>query len=812
VGLTRAAKHAAIGLVASVLLAAPPAMATTDVTGLGDSTSPLVINPKTLPTDALALRLDVGSAPTVAYIEKMPVTKTIKQVSIGDFAADQGDCSNPMQVRVSVAEHSAANPDDFAQITYSEINPTVPDAPGVLTFTLKDEVTLKAGLGYSFHIQSTDPGACRWAYQTTWAHNASVVDGGSNPCTGGPYVGESPASQEKRGWHSYGSPDGVTGPDGCAGTNWSAVMPSGWLVSFPSGGAWDVATSWHTPDAILPPGFSACRLYPDYMLTNYGAQETDWSAQANDGNIHTLCDWTQFAPPGQAVADGWYYGLPWRTERLGRPRDVYLKLGEDTTPPAVKYRPILKFDTSEKWQPLSVSGFFAEGIHRVCLPKPPFTRATIQSFFHSGNTAAFNRATTCQVITDPAQLLNPPWNSPSAWVQVAGPGYNASTYHSPDPSCNAAGLLDCGLAPKSSIYYNETRPSNSYEYLDYWVFYRYNDGPSYPNGTPVDKHQADWEGVTVGVPSPNAGTFDFAAFAQHKSVYSYLRNNLGCDDGPTGSCGTASAPKGERLNVYVVNGGHASYPEPCHARVILGYNVSCWETGFPLLVAGQNFPLLDAGGWDGSDPWPANADSTAVLPLADAAAPWVQWLGTWGIEGNVPNLRNQARFRSPGGATNACGSGDGTRPDPVQICAARHRRVSCASWFGQSVSVAACDPPRLERAMRTRTLGRRGTLRIVFTRRSVRSASAPGVVQAMGAVVTPRDRTYVKGVVRAGSTVLVRGFVPGQVVTAKFKPTRDLKNPSIRVTSSHGRAVVRLVAGGRSLKPVAAPAAAVRRR
>src|SRR5205807_1805724 len=155
---------------------------------------------------------------------------------------------------------------------------------------------------------------------------------------------------------------------------------------------------------------------------------------------------------------------------------------------------------------------------------------------------------------------------------VAGNGLDASSYRGP---CAGGSLLDCGLAPSSAIYYQEVpSPTQSpgYEYLDYWFFYRYNDGPTF-DGNPIDKHQADWEGVTVGIASKEASTFDWAAFAEHKHVYKYLRQNLWCDGGGPGSCGTDANKIGQRIQVFVTNGGHASYPEPCHAIVVLGFNV-----------------------------------------------------------------------------------------------------------------------------------------------------------------------------------------------------------------------------------------------
>jgi hypothetical protein len=64
---------------------AAPAGAVTTVSGDGDSNAPLVIDPSSDPTDALTLEMWLAGGKTVAFLQRMPVTKVIDEVTIGDI-------------------------------------------------------------------------------------------------------------------------------------------------------------------------------------------------------------------------------------------------------------------------------------------------------------------------------------------------------------------------------------------------------------------------------------------------------------------------------------------------------------------------------------------------------------------------------------------------------------------------------------------------------------------------------------------------------------------------------------------------------
>ena len=293
----------ASAVVALGLAGAPQAVARTAVSGAGDSSSPLLIDPRTSPSDALQLRLNVGSPAPVAFIERMPVTKTIEDVSLGDFQADPGDCANPMQLYLMVREHPAGDADQAIQVAYAPAQPTVPDSAGVMTWRLDQPVTLQAGRGYSFAIMSTDPASCHFLYQTTWDHNGAQVEGGTNQCASGVRFGENDSVLLKRGWHTQGVSDGVYGPDGCAGSKWDPGLSEGWLVSIPSGDAWDVATAAIAQGLpVPPPPPDSCTINDNHLDPGYGAEQLNRPIRKRLKDVVHHNDWDgQYEPHPDAV-------------------------------------------------------------------------------------------------------------------------------------------------------------------------------------------------------------------------------------------------------------------------------------------------------------------------------------------------------------------------------------------------------------------------------------------------------------------------------------------------------------------------------
>jgi hypothetical protein len=135
---------------------------------------------------------------------------------------------------------------------------------------------------------------------------------------------------------------------------------------------------------------------------------------------------------------------------------------------ALRFRPRLLFDQKERWRPLDVDAFLAEGGHQAC---PPVG------------------AGPCAPFTSVAQL------TPAvAYLDMRGNG-------PPDP-------------PESptAIYAHVVRKGARVA-IDYWWFLRY-------NAYSLDRHESDWEGATVIVNHAATRVLD-VHYAAHADVWRY---------------------------------------------------------------------------------------------------------------------------------------------------------------------------------------------------------------------------------------------------------------------------------------------------
>jgi len=88
-------------LCASALFLPPSAEAATVVSGDLDTNAPLELDPGPNGTDPLTAPLLMSASPEVVRIQRMPVTKRIQRVTIGDVARGAACTSNP-QLRLWV--------------------------------------------------------------------------------------------------------------------------------------------------------------------------------------------------------------------------------------------------------------------------------------------------------------------------------------------------------------------------------------------------------------------------------------------------------------------------------------------------------------------------------------------------------------------------------------------------------------------------------------------------------------------------------------------------------------------------------------
>jgi hypothetical protein len=477
---------------------------------------------------------------------------------------------------------------------------------------------------------------------------------------------------------------------------------------------------------------------------------------------------------------------------------------------AEDFMPVLRFDSSERWRPLNVIDFANEGDHLLC-----YGTSVVP-------TGAPPPAVNCVDFgIDPStqQMAAGMVRGGNTWLYINGkhPGTDAESYHSPNSGCRTDVLLDCDSGTASKIYYH-TLQHGAYDYHDFWWFYRFNAGGVGPFDDASYDHQGDWEGMTVAVSQSDATRFDYVAFAQHAGVYRYLRDVLRCDAGGTGTCGDDSTPVGKRVWVYVANGTHASYPEPCEKNP----GISLFPPQINTEYCKQSAMIVGSiarpeNHFDGAAPWGKNADAAAAAEMPpfqlDGTGPdalplyWPHWEGRWGnndasgmcydtqswtmdeycearfpgtqdpnpsyngpmgdgpLSPGAPNGSQRQRFWEPWnvgtpteGASGVSSSTSGTQGE-----------AGCASWFGPFTSAVACDPTSLKNALGEGGLGQSGSLRIYLASHGGRVASAPGLAQAVGkGPLVVGDSVKLRGTGANTTELHLRAIQAGQLVEAEF--------------------------------------------
>lgn len=266
---------------------------------------------------------------------------------------------------------------------------------------------------------------------------------------------------------------------------------------------------------------------------------------------------------------------------------------------ALRFRPLLLFDSAERWRPLDVDRFLREPGIQACAG-PGLAPAA------------------CVPFTGVAQL------TPAvAYLDLRGTNPEGADATAPDlATCpkSLPSLRDCDLRSRSKIYAHVVRAGGRVA-IDYWWFLRY-------NAWSIDEHEGDWEGVTVILDAAGSRVLE-VHYAAHRDVWRYDRG--------------VPVVVGRRVEVFVAHGDHAAYPRACfHA---------CRQTGRPLLE----------GRYDGRAPWVGNtasgchASCVRLMPTGpDGRTPasWDAWGGRWGAayaQGFPPPLTPafQGRFRRP---------------------------------------------------------------------------------------------------------------------------------------------------------------------
>jgi hypothetical protein len=185
---------------------------------------------------------------------------------------------------------------------------------------------------------------------------------------------------------------------------------------------------------------------------------------------------------------------------------------------AQQFAPTLRFSAAEHYRPLAVQDYLAQAALKN--GKPP-RGVTMQS-----------RPTAFTLPSTPAPTYLD--------VRNAQPNLHASQYR----------LLEQRLeaARRPTVYWRLARePSTGRLAIEYWFFYLYNEF--------ADRHEADWEGVTVFVKN---GAAIGVTFSQHQGRTWIAWPVAALDDHPV---------------VYVAAGSHANYPLPGRYRVKVCYTI-----------------------------------------------------------------------------------------------------------------------------------------------------------------------------------------------------------------------------------------------
>jgi hypothetical protein len=289
------------------------------------------------------------------------------------------------------------------------------------------------------------------------------------------------------------------------------------------------------------------------------------------------------------------------------PVDLTVRASIPVAPPraaelAALYRPILRFDSDERWRPLNIERLFGERldgqpIHAICTT--------------NGG---------CTPIRDANDLAT----AKPAFVDLSGVALGGRDYTRPDlAACppQSAELRDCDDGPASAIYYSAQR-ANHRTYIDYWWFLRYNHFARYGaqelcsnsslravGSLSCLEHEGDWEGVTAVTAVGDESRLEYVDFAAHEGVY---RRSLG-----------QLEMVGQRPRVYVAEGSHAAYRAACPRRC-----PQVAQIALGLHVPEDNTNGL--AGWARNSDASCNASPRCLLPLP--AAGWSTFAGLWGSQ------------------------------------------------------------------------------------------------------------------------------------------------------------------------------------
>jgi hypothetical protein len=556
-----------VALLAAVIFACigTPADAATTVTGDQEVSPPLVIDPDS-GSEPLTFERDLAGGGQLMFIQKMPLTKRIRTVTLGDLGWGSS-CTTPTRANLSVREHATPDFQGYPQPIASSPLVTLPQELGKVTFTLSSPARLVEGRAYSFKVTWSGSGAdCRYAKVRSWRHELDAVNSGPMKCADGPPMirqdGSSPPNY-RRMWHTRDVSDSQST---CVGSpaGFDSSMPSGWLVT--SHSYYGGVQTYQIP--VDPPAgwsYKTCGNASDFG--NRGVSELGWRELRSqwydqDGVWHDevyaneyVCAWTSFLPPDSPSPDGWYYSIPWIQSDAGQglPRTMYLKLESVSYDILLqRFRPNIKYDSQDPYRADSPAVMASNPDYSLWTADQwqPVTLETLGSPYSTGAPASED---------DELVGIDDDYEASYASMRASSPSFLDKTY------AHVAAADDGSLV------------------LQYWLFYMHQpDSVANLWG----EHEGDWEMVQVHLDVNDAP--QDVTYAQH-------------NDGQWCSWLDIEKSTANTPDVYPSEESHASY-------FSAGYHGTVWT---------------DHANGEGDWTIPSVVEVTE-------STPFIRWPGHWG--------------------------------------------------------------------------------------------------------------------------------------------------------------------------------------
>lgn len=469
-----------------------------------------------------------ASGGTAWVIARMPSTKTITQVTLGDFGKASG-CSSTTTATLSVAQLGGPYPVNYSQIGHGTA--TIPTEPGRVTWNLSSPTSGRLGLlkDKSYRFTVTKDSGCDLR-RTTWQHDASTIDGGPQVCNHGPETTTNSFLSD-RIWHTSGQAEtscNVIDMNPSLGSGWYATRYIGFGADkhITAGANWD-----YTHPAInqVCPDFAS-----DTNSTLYGLHWTGF------GSGDVACEWTNYAPFGVRPKGGWHYAPAWQPGTVTRPRAMYAKLTSITYDELLDaYAPRLIYDSEEDYHP------DAWETATDALPSELRDRSNIDGVLASHGSGPQ---------LSPAWLV--PFKSPypgqGNGVAERAHYLDLGSQRGQDMPAVAATVRSSGGGYTDKTYARAVRGSDDRVYLQYWFWYFYN----HANFSGALNHEGDWEFIQIRVD----GQLQPAA-----ATYSQHEGGEACD--------WDEVPKTNdgRPKAWPSRNRHANYFEPGQHNPFLGF-------------------------------------------------------------------------------------------------------------------------------------------------------------------------------------------------------------------------------------------------